>query len=248
MSEIVPIDQRVWRRVERIIDTRYEDPKHQKRIQKIAQHYLAGKTCAAIAENVGVTAERVRQILRGLGIKRQQGGVSLRTRRRMQAQEAEKLRKFERLARRYYHCTNEEVEAVIRAWRALSAAHRKLPHWAHRSPLHRFRVFHASLKNRHRTVTLTLPEWWALWEESGHWTTYGRGRNKHHMEVRHPERPVDVRNLVVVASSDPTSSPSSRSAAPRRGATAKRGRGTSAKTQATEGRKRTRPTGRASAR
>jgi hypothetical protein len=223
MSESVPIDRRVWRKVARLVTERYENPRRRKSIEKIARRYLSGETCAAIAEDVGLTAERVRQILRHLGISRLQGGVSLRTRRRLRAELADKERRSERHAQRYYRCTREEVEDVIREWRAMSAAHRRLPHWAPRSPLHRFRVFCASLgRTRGRPVTITLPEWWAMWKDSGHWSTYGRGRNSHRMRVRRPDRPVDARNLEIVASSEALVAPRLRSSSGRRRTTAPR--------------------------
>ena len=225
MNKIVSIDGRVWRRVTRIIDERYEDPKRRKGIQKIARRYLSGGTCTAIADEVGLTAERVRQILRALGISRVQGGVSLRTARRQLLQDKERLRKLERTARRNYRCSHEEVERVLAEWRAISPAYRRLPHWSHRSPLHRFRVFHASAsRHRRRRVALTLPEWWAVWKDSGHWKNYGRGRRRHHMEVRNPTRPVDIRNVLVTSSfetANETAKSSARRPSTRRKAIAK---------------------------
>lgn len=224
MNSIVSIDGRVWRRVSRIIDERYEDPRRRKGIQKIARRYLSGGTCTAIADEVGLTAERVRQILRALGISRLQGGVSLRTARRQLLQDKDRLRKLERTARRDYRCSHEEVEKVLAEWRAISPAYRRLPHWSHRSPLHRFRVFYASAsRNRRRPVALTLPEWWTVWKDSGHWKNYGRGRRRHHMEVRDPTRPVDVRNVLVTSSLE-TAKSSVRRPSTRRKAVAKAAR------------------------
>ena len=249
MNKIVSIDGRGWRRVSRIIDERYEDPKRRKGIQKIARRYLSGGTCTAIADEVGLTAERVRQILRALGISRLQGGVSLRTARRQLLQDKERLRKLERTARRNYRCSHEEVERVLAEWRAISPAYRRLPHWSHRSPLHRFRVFSASAsRNRRRPVALTLPEWWTVWKDSGHWKNYGRGRRRHHMEVRNPTRPVDVRNVLVTSSfetanetANETAKSGARRPSTRRRAiakTARKGKTTSGKRRTGRGRRR----------
>ena len=249
MNKIVSIDGRVWRRVSRIIDERYEDPKRRKGIQKIARRYLSGGTCTAIADEVGLTAERVRQILRALGISRLQGGVSLRTARRQLLQDKERLRKLERTARRNYRCSHEEVERVLAEWRAISPAYRRLPHWSHRSPLHRFRVFYASAsRNRRRPVALTLPEWWTVCKDSGHWKNYGRGRRRHQMEVRNPTRPVDVRNVLVTSSfetanetANETAKSGARRPSTRRRAiakTARKGKTTSGKRRTGRGRRR----------
>lgn len=216
MTEFVPIDRRIWRRVSRLIESEGgDDPRYRKRLEKIARGYLSGKTCAAVSEEVGITAERVRQILRGLGITRLQGGVSLRTLRRRSAQEAARRRKREQVAQRYYRCTHAEVEKVIAEWHALSPAYRHLPHWRHSSPLHRFRAFYLSLRKRlGRTPEITLPDWWAVWRDSGHWKAYGRGRNKYHMEFRDISRPFDARNLVVKPSGSVTDAVASASRKP----------------------------------
>lgn len=213
MTELVPIDGRVWRRVARLIETRYQDePRTRRRIEKIAKGYLSGLTCTRLSSDVGLTSERVRQILRHLGIKRTQGGVSLRAVRKRTVHAHERRRKQERLARRDYGCSYEDVERVISEWRALSPAYRKLPYWKHSSPLPRFRTFVESLRRRmRRPIELTLPEWWAMWRDSGYWKLYGRGPHAYHMEVRHPDRPITPRNLVIVPHRPQVSTPAKRS-------------------------------------
>ena len=136
------------------------------RNESIVQLYQEGLTLAIVGQKFGITRERVRQILKCQEVSKAEGGraVALQHREVRKAQDKEAL-----YLARFGHT---------------AAEHRRLLQMDHESRkagvpqehliMYRFRQARNNLQ-KHYSWSLTLAQWWAIWEASGKWLLHGRG-------------------------------------------------------------------------
>ena len=140
--------------------------------------FLAGMTLQEIGDmqTPKISRERVRQLLKKhFGLSGRDGGQFLRVTpvKIHMAIEIEKKRKERITTRyaRYFGCTLDEFlhinETYWNRGRA-SVKNTKEPAWAY---------YHAALNATKVSVewNITFPDWWKIWQESGHWRQRGRG-------------------------------------------------------------------------
>lgn len=121
--------------------------------------YSAGLTLQQVANQHNVSRERVRQILRKMGVPVDAGGAKLRA----------KKRKEKRIADVNARCYAKN--GVTRdVWEAIGADGRN-----------RFRWQRRTAEYRGITWTLTLGQWWDVWQESGKWACRGRRKDEYVM-------------------------------------------------------------------
>ena len=136
--------------------TAYQNKTH----TRIIAAYQQGNTMAAIGVELGISGERVRQILKEYGIV----GVP-RVSRQSERREAAQKRKEARVAR---------------LWGLSWADYRQLcdKYGTSESATSPFRKYMYQRKNANRRKikwVLTFAEWWGIWQASGKWNARGRG-------------------------------------------------------------------------
>jgi hypothetical protein len=135
-------------------------------LEDVQQRYKKGSTLQDIADVYGVTRERVRQVLHKAGVSRQDGGGSLRARQKKAAAIAAQVGRAEAAARRRFGCSVRDLQ-MLGGW--CSKVKDSIAGYYVQQ-----RVNAAARGIRWQ---ITLPEWWAIWEQSGRWEQRGNRRN-----------------------------------------------------------------------
>lgn len=134
--------------------------------REMATLYRQGMTLAEIGLRFGITRERVRQRLALAGVSRLEGGEAVRVALR-RAMKLDALRKTrDASAMRTYGCSYADL-MMINGGLAKSA------------PGSACRAYIAQRCNawaRGIEWSITLPEWWKVWQDSGRWAERGRGQ------------------------------------------------------------------------
>lgn len=125
------------------------------RALRMIEMYRAGLTLQQIGDRYQVTRERARQILRRWECAPEVGGQKLKTIARATAKHAEREQRWIKR----YGCGYAD-------WQAIGEYARK-----------RYGMQKKTARSRGIEWSLTLKQWWDLWQKSGHWDA--RGRNKH---------------------------------------------------------------------
>jgi hypothetical protein len=126
------------------------------RTQQMAAMYRQGITCEKIGQQYGITRERVRQLLKKVGLSRIDGGIH----RSASAKLARKTGAMELRVRQKWGID-------LATWRT----HRK------DGSLQRFAHQRCSAGSRGIGFHLTFPEWYSIWESSGRLGLHGRGKS-----------------------------------------------------------------------
>ena len=139
-------------------------PELDARNERMAQMYRQGVTLEKIGAQFGITRERVRQVLKRFGVTSQEGGKcaqvamaggSVLQRNRAAARRAQEAR----------WGVAYDLLCVLRS-EGLTAA---------------YRSHEKSAAARGIAFDLTLSQWWAIWQASGHAHERGRGKGKYCM-------------------------------------------------------------------
>lgn len=156
----------------------------------MASRYLAGETLQAIGDTYGITRERVRQVIKKVGLTGADSGRRLRAKLREDERAAQvKARRDARTMKRYgcdYDTANringgqffnKNGTPVKAFWnQKWSATYTRKIEWR-----------------------LTLPEWYAIWEASGHLHERGRGRDGYCMARFNDVGPYAVGNVYITS-------------------------------------------------
>lgn len=128
------------------------------RSEEMRALYIDGQTLEQIGKKFGISRERVRQILTlHYGMRAPNGGKAVASRK------ARKEFNRKRDARHIKHwgCSYREYQKILK--------HPDLPTRA-------FASQRQNAKKRGIEWSLSLWQWWKIWEQSGHWAERGRGR------------------------------------------------------------------------
>lgn len=153
-----------------------------KQHKQIVAAYQQGHTMAVIGSAIGMTGERVRQILKQYGIV----GVPRASRQLEKRAEAQK----------------QKERRVAKLWGLSWGAYRQLcdRYGTSESNASPFRKYISQRKSaRHRGIEwkLTFAEWWDVWQSSGKWNKRGRG-NGYCMARFGDEGPYAVGNVEII--------------------------------------------------
>lgn len=149
------------------------------RHDEIEADYRKGMTLESIGMKIGVTRERIRQILRARGVSPKEGGravVKLFATDYVAEQDQSR-----RQARKDY------VEAkTLKLFRCSYEVARELNDGVHPSRAKGTKAaayLHQLYSAEHRVIefNLTFPEWLGIWDASGHWAERGRGKGRYCM-------------------------------------------------------------------
>jgi DNA-binding CsgD family transcriptional regulator len=145
------------------------------RNREMVELYKSGMTLESIGMKHGLTKERIRQILRKMAVPADVGGQAVamlisyserKTKRQERAEFVEK-RCFAN-----FGCSLEVLTAInggISAYKTAGTASYSYLQQKENS------------EKRGIDFRLTFPEWWDVWQESGHWEQRGRGKDKYCM-------------------------------------------------------------------
>ena len=138
----------------------------QQRNEQIAHLYKDGLTLETIGQKYGLTRERIRQIVKLGGVSRAEGGRAIGAQRR-------KVRKVQEKAafylKQFGHTTAEHQRLL-----QMDQEDRKAGVSIYGLRMYRFRQARNNLRQLYGW-TLTVAQWWAIWEASGKWSLHGRG-------------------------------------------------------------------------
>jgi hypothetical protein len=138
------------------------------RLTAIVPLYRDGYTLQQIADQYGLTRERIRQILRKAGVDPTEGGNAIRARRNRAATAAKREAKY--LAK--YGCTVAQYQEIRRIGEDMMANGSSRD----RTPLTAFKHQQSNAGRRGIAWQLNLWQWWTIWQASGHWNERGRGQ------------------------------------------------------------------------
>jgi hypothetical protein len=135
--------------------------------------YKSGATLAEVGGQFGITRERVRQIIKVLGIDKADGGAIMRALKNT-TNKVDAIR-----------VKNEHQEKRIRAKWGMSLDDYKAHVGEHgscanaASPMGKYMQHRQNARRRGVAWDFTFAEWWRVWQESGKWDQRGRGIGYH---------------------------------------------------------------------
>lgn len=137
---------------------------------EMIRRYRDGETLQQIGDVYGITRQRIQQILAKHGITARNGGRLLRaTCRAFDKHMANKSRVEQKISKRYGCDLQTLIEINGSEKREFGS-----PAWA-------FYWQKTNAGRRGIEWKLSLPEWWKIWKESGHWEQRGRGIGRYVM-------------------------------------------------------------------
>lgn len=167
-------------------------PGTQKRLEDIARAYRAGHTLQEIGECYGISRERIRQLLKKLGINGKDGGSHIKAVTNKQLRASDSYEKKHTRILNFYGCTAEEMEALNEG---LQVSDPRSLAMAYRNQMR-------SADSRAIEWKFTFPEWVRVWVESGLLEKRGRGADCYCMSRRGDVGPYSVENVRIITHSE----------------------------------------------
>lgn len=146
--------------------------------------YKNGHTLQEIGDNYGLSKQRVSQILKVLGVSRQEGGAALRAATALAKHNAQRDAKY----RNHWGHSFEEHRKLLRLSRSKSK---------YCTPIGAFCNQRRSAKQRGIPWYLTFSEWWSVWEGSGKWHWRGRGQQGYVMSRKGDVGAYELNNVFI---------------------------------------------------
>lgn len=134
----------------------------------IIEQFKNGVTLEEIGRSLGITRERVRQILARFNLSRLDGGATIRS--------------FKDVQKRIETFKDKEADkeqAHFNKWGCSIGFVRSisdLPRSNSNHPVRLYRRQQQSAKNRGIDWDMSFAEWWKIWQDSGKWEVRGRGK------------------------------------------------------------------------
>lgn len=180
-----------WARAANVVFPRpVADPTHNERADTMAAMYRAGKTLEEIGQVYSITRERVRQIITKVhGLTAENGGQALK------ARFSRAQRRAEKEAECYvkHGCSRSQLKELRDIGREMS----KQGFCRERTPIGAFSRQRCNARKRGIEWTLTLWDWWTIWQESGHWDERGRTADAYVMCRFRDEGAYEIGNVYV---------------------------------------------------
>lgn len=159
----------------------------------IADLYKSGLTLAEVGKKYGVTRERVRQILSRLNVEASDGGRAIKTFigcQKKSLSNKQKINKKEADCFQKYGC-NLDFKNELRGTGNYF-----------QSAFFKYRQQKTNAISRGISFELTLPEWWDIWQKSGHWHERGLAKDKYVMARLCDLGSYSVDNVTIITQSE----------------------------------------------
>lgn len=153
---------------------------------KIKAMFYSGKVLQDIGDVFNISRERVRQILKSMGVDPKDGGRAFKYRQNKALKESIRLNKWLPI----YQCTVRELEARIGRDTKFYGKKYALAYYKHRY----------NAKNRGIGFELSFPEWFDIWVKSGHLD--GRGNGGYVMARPTDSGPYKIGNVEIKTQSE----------------------------------------------
>lgn len=147
---------------------------YERRNSKMEAMFSDGRTMQEIGLHLGLSRQRVHQVLAERGFDTSEGGAKVAWAQRRADIDAER----ERACHERHGCSREELRAIKPSARLA------------------FRKQREHVQRKGIVFALKLGEWWMLWQQSGHWKQRGRARNKYVM-TRRADGPLSAANALI---------------------------------------------------
>lgn len=161
-----------------------ERPQGRARAEDMRQRYENGETLEQIGQRYSLTRERVRQIIsKKFGMTARDGGQAEMARRNRR----ERYKKRDARSMRVWGCSYRQYVGILK--------HEDKPTYA----------YWAQRKNaikRGIAWDLNLWQWWSIWQQSGHWSERGRGKDGYGMCRLNDTGPYAVDNVYIATCSE----------------------------------------------
>lgn len=153
----------------------------------MADLYRKGKTLQEIGDLYGVSRERVRQLIKKLGVSRHDGGIHLRG--KLHAQRRADIKRARRDARftKTYGCDHATAVSLNDGLNVCSKG----------SAADQYRFQRHNAQIRGVPWGLTFPQWMQIWTESGHLHERGRSRDAYCMARKHDKGGYVIGNVYI---------------------------------------------------
>lgn len=148
----------------------------------IADQYKSGRAVRDIAEDMGVTRQRIYQILHRQGITGKHGGQAVRSAIKRSTKSRERRSRHLEV----YGCTEEQLKRIS-AIRSDKSG----------SPLVAFRNQRNNARCRGVSWELKFWDWWLIWQDSGRWSERGREQGSYCMCRKGDEGPYAPGNVYI---------------------------------------------------
>lgn len=133
----------------------------------MATLYKDGKTLQEIGDAFGITRERVRQLISGIGVSALDGGQAVTAERARKRRESNRNQRY----LRKYGCSLEQYKEVAEYGLRL----RLETGSQYRDPRRAFCMQRRNAHDRGIGWEFNFYQWWSVWKESGKWGERGRG-------------------------------------------------------------------------
>jgi hypothetical protein len=167
----------------------WRDPLLEDRNAQIVAYYRKGRTLDDIAALAGLTRQRVQQIVHKAGVKAEEGGRTVRAQQRRERLQAQR---DQRCLEKYGHTWSEHRQMLH-----YDALERRRGRKVSRTVNARFRRQRQSMRNAGIPWSLTLAQWWAVWEDSGLWSLCGRGKGPYTLSRIDRTKGYEMGNVVI---------------------------------------------------
>lgn len=168
------------------------EPKHRGLQQRVYERtidtlkmlYGEGKTLEQLGYFLGISRERVRQLFEKEGVQRVDGGSAIRSAKRIGALQVRRLvarKKSEEKMEKIFQCTYEELTSIcgmpINYTNIQSRGSPQLGYFQQKR----------NAAARGIGWDMSFPQWWKIWQDSGHWGHRGRGAYSYCMSRKNDE-------------------------------------------------------------
>ena len=156
--------------------------KNKGRAEKIISLYKQGNTMESIGSELGITRERVRQILRERNIDRKEGGQHVRALKNQAAQEERRRERRDKKAMRYWGVKDDVLDFLKRN---------------NPDDVREFEQQRHNALSRGIEWGLSITNWIELWDESGKKSLRGRGSDKYVLTRQKAKGPFTKENCFI---------------------------------------------------
>lgn len=178
-----------------IIEPKHHKRLHERTIDTLKMLYGEGKTLEQLGYFLGVSRERIRQVLDREGISAQDGGQTVRKNKRIGFLKAARLvaqKKTEAKMEQIFQCPYVELTSIC----GMPVTYTNIQ--SRGSPQNGYFQQKRNAETRGIAWEMTFPQWWKLWQDSGHWAYRGRGKYNYCMSRREDKGPYSPANVKII--------------------------------------------------